>query len=111
MAPARVPFFQRAPSFGAAFVSTGGANLVMTWETHEMAEPTDDLVTVSGVQFVALHLACPNCGAPVAMLGQLVLRPDPQEVEPCCVCAQCGNKAYLVMRTGGSTGGAAPIPR
>ncbi len=76
-----------------------------------MAEPMDNLVEVTPVQFVALNLACPRCGAPVALLGRLELTADRRAGGPFCVCEACGAEAYLSLRSGAGVGGDAPIPR
>lgn len=76
-----------------------------------MAEPMDNLVVVTSVQFVALNLACPHCGKPVALLGRLALMEDRRTGGPCCVCEACGEAAYLVLRSEDELGGDAPVPR
>ena len=63
-----------------------------------MAEPPDDLVSVTEVQFVAFNLACPHCGAAVALLGRIELTGDLRAAEPFCTCAACGSAAYLALR-------------
>lgn len=76
-----------------------------------MAEPMDNVVVVTSVQFVALNLACPRCGASVALLGQLELTEDRRAGGPFSTCASCGTAAYLVLRSEDVLGGDAPIPR
>ena len=56
---------------------------------------------VTSVQFVALKLACPRCGAPVSLQGRLELTPRQQVIDPCCRCEQCGRTVYLVLRSAG----------
>ncbi len=75
-----------------------------------MTEPMDNLVAITGGQFVALDLACPRCGAPIALLGRLELTPDRREGGPFCVCESCGAAAYLALRPGGGLSGAASAP-
>ena len=63
----------------------------------EKDERTENPVIVTSVQFVALKLACPCCGAPVALGGRLELAPGEQPTVPCCVCQRCGNEAFLAL--------------
>ena len=88
-----------------------GAGARRVWETNQMAEPVDDLMVVSSVHFVALTLACPACGAPVALLGRLELTTDGLAGGPCYTCGACGTAASLVLRPAEGAGGIAPIPR
>lgn len=83
----------------------------ITLEDGRMAEPMENPVIVSSVQFVALNLACPSCGAPVALLGRLELTLGPQPSLPCCVCQACGGAAHLALQSASGLGSAAPLPR
>ncbi|MDP9354183.1 MAG: hypothetical protein M3R02_02690 [Chloroflexota bacterium] len=56
--------------------------------------------TVPAVQFVSLQLACPQCGAPVALAGQLALVSTPRVSVPCRVCGWCGTTVVLTRRAG-----------
>ena len=76
-----------------------------------MAEPMDNLVVVTSVQFVALNLACPHCGAAVALLGRLELTEDRRAGGPFCHCESCGTAAHLILRSEDGPGGNAPIPQ
>jgi len=54
-------------------------------------------VIVTSVQFVALKLACPYCGASIDLNGRLDLTPGRRMAESYCVCEHCGNRAYLTL--------------
>ncbi|MDP9368355.1 MAG: hypothetical protein M3Q03_08785 [Chloroflexota bacterium] len=58
----------------------------------------DDPVVVTSIQFVALELACPRCGAPITIAGRLELTTDEEGVGPCCSCERCGTATYLILR-------------
>ncbi len=58
---------------------------------------TKDLGIVTSIQFVALKLACPCCGAPIELGGRLELTSGQAVTEPCCVCERCGNRAHLAL--------------
>ncbi len=60
----------------------------VTLKDGRMAEPMENPVIVTSVQFVALNLACPRCGVPVALLGRLELTLDQPTGTSCCVCGQ-----------------------
>ncbi len=63
----------------------------------EKDEWRKDPVIVTSIQFVALKLACPRCRAPVSLGGRLELTLGEQAAQPCCVCEQCGNLAYIAL--------------
>ena len=61
-----------------------------------MQERSED--GVPSIQFVGLQLACPQCGASVALVGRLELTANRQVGVPCRVCGRCGTEAYLALR-------------
>ncbi len=65
-----------------------------------MTERRENPAIPTTVQFVALTLACPRCGTPVALLGRLELTSDHRVGHPCCVCKACGEAADLVLQPG-----------